>query len=498
MNEIVKNCLITDTITDCEVKENNEDDKIKISTITMSSRFPDCVLNLTNIGKYLPIDNEIIGIKYKFGNINVMKGTYSTTIYKKSKIKNPDKINSQLFYNQISIIYNHNGNHINVKLFGNGSLHLTGCKTIESGEEITKGIYKKLNNIRNMTDKILLTKDLNGILLDKDKLVYSYSNGNQIIGYLNINFGSGIGHIGSQNFGNNESKSPILSNETKSVYVINKKEYNIDNQTGMFISTKTEIQRKRYLCNFDGVEIGFCKIELLKNKKKFYKKNNNIYYDFKNNLIYYDNNLIIGKIIYEIQGLITDVDLHEDVIEIDYMCNPFVDPNYKLDTFLNTQKNIQLNKILDLNVNCMNIYFNIKFTINRQRFYEILVKKNYMCKYRPESYSGVKLIYKFPINGNQYQKMESENIDNGNCIQEFDFKCKCNNKCTCNNITFLIFQSGNVIATGFKTNEQVNFITSHFLNLCNELKPIIKTKEHFGKLGKLDNNYNFQVKSIDF
>ena len=171
MNEIVKNCLITDTITDCEVKENNEDDKIKISTITMSSRFPDCVLNLTNIGKYLPIDNEIIGIKYKFGNINVMKGTYSTTIYKKSKIKNPDKINSQLFYNQISIIYNHNGNHINVKLFGNGSLHLTGCKTIESGEEITKGIYKKLNNIRNMTDKILLTKDLNGILLDKDKLV---------------------------------------------------------------------------------------------------------------------------------------------------------------------------------------------------------------------------------------------------------------------------------------------------------------------------------------
>jgi len=53
-----------------------------------------------------------------------------------------------------------------------------------------------------MTDKILLTKDLNGILLDKDKLVYSYSNGNQIIGYLNINFGSGIGHVGSQNFGN--------------------------------------------------------------------------------------------------------------------------------------------------------------------------------------------------------------------------------------------------------------------------------------------------------
>lgn len=460
MNEIVnpinqKNYLTNE-------KNENIEKTVKIATITMSTQLPNCILNLTNIGKYLPIDNEIIGIKYNFGNINVMKGTYSTTIYKKSKIKNPDKINTQLFYNQISIIYNYNGNNVNVKLFKNGSLHLTGCKTIESGVKITKGIYKKLDNIRMMTDKILLTKDINGVLLDKDNLVYSYSTGNQIIGYY-------------QSFGN--------ENNTKSVYVINKKEYNIDNKTGMFISVKSEIQRRRSLCNFDGEEIGFCKIELLKNKKKFYKNNNNIYYDFDNNLIYYDNNIIIGKIIYELNSdnpdniksnnLITDLNLHEDVIEIDYMCNPFVNPNYSpnypslKNTDLDTLDTNTLNKILELNVNCMNVYFNITFTINRQRFYETLIKKNYMCKYRPESYSGVKLIYKFPIYGNQLGGIEG-----------IDFQCNCNNKCTCNNITFLIFQSGNVIATGFKTNEQVTLITNHFLDLCNKLKPIIKTKEH--------------------
>ena len=37
-----------------------------------------------------------------------MKGKYSTTIYKKAKTKDVNKINQKLFYNQISIIVNNN------------------------------------------------------------------------------------------------------------------------------------------------------------------------------------------------------------------------------------------------------------------------------------------------------------------------------------------------------------------------------------------------------
>jgi TATA-box binding protein (TBP) (component of TFIID and TFIIIB) len=54
--------------------------------------------------------------------------------------------------------------------------------------------------------------------------------------------------------------------------------------------------------------------------------------------------------------------------------------------------------------------------------------------------------------------------------------CPCTNKCTCINITFLIFQSGNVIATGFKTNEQVSKITEHFMRICNSVKDNIKQR----------------------
>jgi TATA-box binding protein (TBP) (component of TFIID and TFIIIB) len=397
---------------------------VKISTVTLSTKLPNCQLNLTNIGKYLNIDEDIIGIKYNYADLSIMKGKYSTTIYKKAKVKNVEKINKTLFYNQISIIINNSGNNVNVKLFGNGSLHLTGCKSINEGVIVTRKIYEKLDSIRYKTDTVLITKDLNNILVDKDNLVYSYSS-NQIIGYRK----------------DLESKR----------YTINKKDFLIDNKTSMFITEKIETQRRHFIHNLNGEFIGYSKIELMKNRNKFYKKNNNIYFDTENGLIYHNNDNIIGKIVYNIdETKITNVSYTTDIFEIEYNCNPFVEHDY---TVTSDEK-------FDLNVNCMNVYFNIDYKINRQRFYERLINMNYICKYKPESYSGIKLIYKIPL-------------QNNNSISGF---CPCTNKCTCVNITFLIFQSGNVIATGFKTNEQIKFATDDFFKLCNSVKCDIKKR----------------------
>lgn len=396
---------------------------IKISTVTLSTKFPNCQLNLTNIGKYLDIDDDIIGIKYNYADLSIMKGKYSTTIYKKAKIKNAEKINKTSFYNQISIIINNNGNNVNVKLFGNGSLHLTGCKSIDEGTIVTRKIYEKLNSIRSKTDVILITKDLNNILVDKDNLVYSYSP-HQIIGYRK----------------DLESKR----------YTINKKEFLIDNKTNMFITEKTETQRRHFIHNLDGEFIGYSKIELLKNRNKFYKRNNNIYFDTENGFIYHNNDTIIGKITYTIDdSKLTDVSQTPEIFEIDYECNPFVEHSYTVTS----------DETFDLNVNCMNVYFNIDYKINRQRFYERLIDMNYICKYKPESYSGIKLIYKIPLQQNS----------------KFGF-CECTNKCTCVNITFLIFQSGNVIGTGFKSDEQIKLATDNFFELCNSVEKDIKKR----------------------
>ena len=425
----------------------------KISTITTSTQLPYCQLNLTNIGKYLQIDNEIIGLKYNYAELSIMKGTYYTSIYKKSKYKNVDKIKKTLFYNQITIILNNNGNNVNIKLFGNGSLHLTGCKNENDGMDATKIIYNKLKNIIDKKDIILLTKDERGVLIDKDKLVYSYPDKNKeisIIGY----------------------KKDI------SKYIINKKEYTIDNQTKMFISTKIEKKRQRSIINFKGEEIGFSRIELFKNRNKFYKKNINIYIDPCNNFIYYNNTILIGKIEYDINNdKITDIDDIDDILEIEYSCNPFKDDHSNLDQLIYEKNQVALKKMINFNINCINVYFTIDYEINRQRLYEQLISLNYICKYKPESYSGIKFIYKIALNKSFTNVTDIRQGTSSEAVDIRQGTCSCSDKCTCTNITFLIFQTGNIIATGFKEIYQIDIITKYFLSLCDSLKPIIQKKK---------------------
>ena len=132
---------------------------------------------------------------------------------------------------------------------------------------------------------------------------------------------------------------------------------------------------------------------------------------------------------------------------------------------------------IEVNVNCINVYFNIGYTINRQRFYEYLIDLNFMCKYKPESYSGIKFIYKIPIQSFTKDPLElNQNCENGGQMLIKDGICTCSSKCTCSNITFLIFQSGNVIATGFKTIEQIKNTTFEFNNICNNAKHIIQKR----------------------
>jgi TATA-box binding protein (TBP) (component of TFIID and TFIIIB) len=385
---------------------------IKISTITMSVQVPDCSLNLINIGKYLDIDSDIVGLKYNCASFNILKGKYCTTIYKKAKLKDLTKINQHLFYNQISIVVNNNGNHVNVKLFGNGSLHLTGCKSIDEGKQITNLIYKKLEQIKDKKDTVLLVENIDGVLLDKDNLIYANTT-KEVIGYM----------------------------KNSDTYIIHKKEYEIDKHTKLFIAKKVEAYRTKELLNLDGNYIGTFRIELIKNRKKLFKKNNNIKYDYKNNVIYCNDNIVLGKIIYSFvdSGVRNNNIEKECVIEHTHSCNPFRD---------NTKTNC---KNIEVNINCMNIYFKMDYKINRQKLYDKLVEHNFLCKYTPESYSGIKVVYKIPI---VYDEIESLT---GHCL--------CSNKCTCFNITFLVFQSGNVIGTGFKNETQIKKVSRSFIEM---------------------------------
>lgn len=410
-----------------------------ISTITMSLQIPHCNLNLMNIGKYLQIDDNIVGIKYNFGKSSILKGKYSTSIYKKSKTKNQNKINTTLFYNQVSIIVNLDPSSetkiINVKLFGNGSLHLTGVKHPSDGKEVIILLYDKLLQLCKKYDTILLTSDINNVYLDNQNNVYRNSENNRtIIGFKYVH-----------------------KNET--LYNINKKDYTIDNNTGLFISKKFESKRSKPLLDLDGEQVGVLRIELLKNKSKLYKNNLNVNFDYESGFIYYDGDgksNIIGKIVYELNhNYSKENDNSQSIIEYKYNCSPFLPDStiYTIDELSN-----MTNEQLQYDINCINIYLKLDFELNRQRLFNELIKLNFITEYKPEKYSGVKLRYKV--------SKQSTKIG----------LCECTNKCTCVNITFLIFQSGNVIVTGFKSINEIDNIVNNFTKIIESIKNTVKMK----------------------
>lgn len=412
----------------------------KISTITMTMQFPDCEFNLNNIGRYLEIDDTILGIKYHYGNSSIIKGKYLTSVYKKSKSKNDMKINKKLFYNQVSLIIKHNidkntDNTVNVKIFRNGSLHLTGVKDICEGKQILLIIYNKFKNLKNHLSVILLTKDINNIYLDSSNNIYSITDKNSI-GFKIVN--STIYQVNKKEYYFTEIENPNDTNEMIKV----------------FMSNKLESKRTRNILNMDGQNIGFSKINLIRNKSKLYRNNSNVHFD--KNFIFYDgieSSTIIGNITYTYQDKtkIKQIeDKMENVIEYNYNCNPFsIEPD---------EENLNDLDNLNMNINTINIYFKLNFELNRQRLFNKLLELDYILQYTPEKYSGVKLTYK--LNKNYF--------NNG--------KCLCN-KCTCNNITFLIFQSGNIIVTGFKIINDISGVLDHFKVIMDEISSYIIKKK---------------------
>lgn len=376
-----------------------------ISTITMSIISSKHLnLNLLNISKYLDIDDNIIGIKYNYDkNKSILKGEYLNS-----------KLKSNGFYNQISFILRldlvekNKFIRINLKLFKNGSIQITGLKqtNILICKKIVKFIFDKLNNLKNKNQKILLSLSINNIYTDNDDFVYSVSEPFKILGNINEN-----------------------------KICIEKKYYIIENTPfgNCFISYDFE-NKKRNILDLNGNLIGYIKYNLL--QKKLYMKNSNI--SFANNFIYYDT-FDKSKILGEKQYIWTSKPhnfdlLKKNILEINYNCKENIN-NINADDF-------------EYRINCINITFNLKSTIYKETLFNNLLKQNYLVEYNPEIYTGLKFIFK--INQKEYHQ------------KQFLGKCICNNKCTCENITFLIFNTGKIIGTGFKNTFFIPDILSSF------------------------------------
>lgn len=112
----------------------------KIATITLITSINTSVnlYNCSKVMKELVSSDKIISIKYAKGNILISK---SVTNNKSAKTK-PSKKN---FYNQCTIIIKcKNENKINLKLFLNGKIQMTGCKDLNNAYEVLDILSEEL------------------------------------------------------------------------------------------------------------------------------------------------------------------------------------------------------------------------------------------------------------------------------------------------------------------------------------------------------------------
>lgn len=111
----------------------NKPEEITISTMTVTCKL-DTEFIVENIAKYIDLNHtDIIFVKHG-RDINRSLIPVKSSAQKKKKTK-------KFFYNQVTLkVKTKKDNIINVKLFINGSIQMTGCKTME-------GIYEALDKI---------------------------------------------------------------------------------------------------------------------------------------------------------------------------------------------------------------------------------------------------------------------------------------------------------------------------------------------------------------
>jgi TATA-box binding protein (TBP) (component of TFIID and TFIIIB) len=170
-----------------KIEINNLPDGVKVATMCSS-----CVLGvkleLDNIDKYMALhEDDILTIKRSKENIRTLIELKKPT----KRLSNPKyKEISNNFYNSITLIVRvTNGPtkninlepRINVKLFKNGSLQMSGCKNVENINIVLGKILKKLTAVKgkiedNKIKEITFIDELSKIGINNFKIDMIYCN----------------------------------------------------------------------------------------------------------------------------------------------------------------------------------------------------------------------------------------------------------------------------------------------------------------------------------
>lgn len=134
----------------------NLPDDVRISTITMTCNL-DTLIDVQNVGKYIDLGiGSIVCVKYKTNNNKMEDNTVIRTLIKikKSREKNKKNVKRKNFNNQATLIIDvKNKRRVNVKIFKNGAIQMTGCKAIEDFHHALETVCRELKKKKAVYNK---------------------------------------------------------------------------------------------------------------------------------------------------------------------------------------------------------------------------------------------------------------------------------------------------------------------------------------------------------
>jgi hypothetical protein len=160
-------------------------DDVCISTMTIC-----CDLEIefivSNIAKYIDLNqNGIVSISYGRND----DPCTNRSLFPKKRQKKKKKA-KRVFYNQVSLaimVESKKDKPINIKLFTNGSIQMTGCKSIDNVIDVIAKIFDELKTIKAIIDKQTMTIIDKPFINDPTKLFLNLVD-NITIGMINSNF----------------------------------------------------------------------------------------------------------------------------------------------------------------------------------------------------------------------------------------------------------------------------------------------------------------------
>ena len=138
---------------------------LRISTMTALCDMG-CIISLDNLYNNLNINDVIQRIEYQNKPVKGLE---------KKKKKKKTKGNKKCFYNQLTVVVNVMNKNVNVKIFKNGKIQITGIKTEENGIATAKYVSSIIDNSNGIKDyrTVLINSDFNIGFPIKRKALYN-------------------------------------------------------------------------------------------------------------------------------------------------------------------------------------------------------------------------------------------------------------------------------------------------------------------------------------